>query len=100
MVHEGANVEEVPALMAHLNLVMIHPFRDGNGRMARCLQSLILAAEGVLSPVFMSVEEYLGNNTQDYYRMLAEVCGGTGLNWNTFACAGGGTTLREPNCGR
>ena len=26
--------------MAHLNLVMIHPFRDGNGRMARCLQTL------------------------------------------------------------
>lgn len=99
-VHVGANVEEVPALiaqlvtelnglngdsadapiiraaMAHLNLVMIHPFRDGNGRMARCLHSLVLAAEGVLSPVFMSVEEYLGNHTQDYYRVLAEVGGG------------------------
>jgi Fic family protein len=50
--------------MAHLNLVMIHPFRDGNGRMARCLQSVVLAREGVLSPVFMSVEEYLGRNTQ------------------------------------
>ena len=42
--------------MVHLNLVMIHLFRDGNGRMARCLQSLVLAAEGTLAPVFMSVE--------------------------------------------
>lgn len=28
------------AAMAHLNLVMIHPFSDGNGRMARCLQTV------------------------------------------------------------
>ncbi|MHB1818740.1 MAG: Fic family protein [Streptosporangiaceae bacterium] len=63
----------VLASMAHLNLVMIHPFRDGNGRMARCLQSLVLARGGVLAPVFMSIEEYLGRNTQQYYDVLAEV---------------------------
>jgi Fic family protein len=97
IVHEGAHIDDVPALMAelaayvndsrdeellvkaamaHLNLVMIHPFRDGNGRMARCLQSLVLARNGVLSPVFMSIEEYLGRNTQAYYDVLAEVGGG------------------------
>jgi Fic family protein len=59
--------------MAHLNLAMIHPFRDGNGRMARCLQSLVLARGKVLAPVFMSIEEYLGRNTQSYYDILAEV---------------------------
>jgi len=36
--------DEVPvfirAAMAHLNLAAIHPFRDGNGRMARALQNL------------------------------------------------------------
>jgi len=63
----------VRAGMAHLNLVMIHPFRDGNGRMARCLQSLVLARARVLSPVFVSIEEYLGRNTDDYYRVLAQV---------------------------
>jgi len=94
IVYEGPDVTEVPTLMtelvtvlnedpceaplvsaamAHLNLVMVHPFRDGNGRMARCLQSLILARSGVLSPVFMSIEEYLGRNTQAYYDVLAEV---------------------------
>ncbi|MGH3922627.1 MAG: Fic family protein, partial [Pseudonocardiaceae bacterium] len=67
----------VPACMAHLNLAMIHPFRDGNGRMARCLQSLVLARVKVVSPVFMSVEEYLGHNTQAYYDVLAEVGGGS-----------------------
>lgn len=98
VVHEGPGIDQVPALinefvadlneeraaynsivkagMAHLNLVMIHPFRDGNGRMSRCLQSLVLARGGVLSPMFMSIEEYLGRNTQSYYDVLAEVGGG------------------------
>jgi Fic family protein len=69
----------VRAAMAHLNLVMIHPFRDGNGRMARCLQTLVLARQGILVPEFCSIEEYLGRNPQSYYQILAEV--GTGT-WN------------------
>lgn len=67
----------VKAAMAHLNLVLIHPFRDGNGRMARCLQTLVLAREGVVSPVFSSIEEYLGRNTRSYYDILAEVGAGS-----------------------
>lgn len=63
----------VRAAMAHLNLAMIHPFRDGNGRMARCLQTLVLTREGILVPEFSSIEEYLGANTQAYYGVLAEV---------------------------
>lgn len=63
----------IRAAMAHLNLVMIHPFRDGNGRMARCLQTLVIARDRINAPVFSSVEEYLGRNTQAYYDILAEV---------------------------
>lgn len=66
----------VRAAMAHLNLVLIHPFADGNGRMARALQTLVLAREGILEPPFCSVEEYLGRNTRAYYDVLAEVGGG------------------------
>lgn len=99
IVYEGADIDDVPdlvaelieelndvsdqtpvlirAAMAHLNLVMIHPFRDGNGRMARCLQTLVLAREGVLAPAFCSVEEYLGSNTKAYYGVLAKVGGGS-----------------------
>lgn len=66
----------VKAAMAHLNLVMIHPFADGNGRMARCLQTLVLARGGVLAPPFASIEEYLGRNTRAYYDILADVGGG------------------------
>jgi Fic family protein len=66
----------VKAAMAHLNLTMIHPFNDGNGRMARCLQTLILARDRVIAPVFSSIEEYLGRNTEAYYRVLEEVGAG------------------------
>jgi len=63
----------VRAALAHLNLVMIHPFSAGNGRMARVLQALVLAREGILEPTFSSIEEYLGHNTHDYYAVLEEV---------------------------
>jgi Fic family protein len=63
----------VRAAMAHLNLTMIHPFRDGNGRMARALQTLVLARDGVTSPDFCSIEEWLGRNTMPYYQILADV---------------------------
>jgi len=99
IVYEGPNAEEVPSLieelvgelnegpsstpeiiraaMAHLNFVMIHPHSDGNGRMGRCLQTLVLARAGTVNPVFASIEEYLGRNTGDYYNVLGEV--GAGL---------------------
>lgn len=63
----------VRAAMAHLNLVMIHPYRDGNGRMARALQTMVLAQDVVLEPAFASIEEWLGNNSTDYYDVLAAV---------------------------
>ncbi len=64
---------KVRAAMGHLNLVMIHPFSDGNGRAARVLQTLILAREKFVEPPFCSIEEYLGRFTQEYYDVLAEV---------------------------
>ena len=73
----GLNHDDGPVLvraaMAHLNLVMIHPFRDGNGRMARALQTLVLAKERIVAPVFSSIEEYIGRNTKEYYQVLGEV---------------------------
>lgn len=94
IVYEAPDAESVPVLMdelaaqyngssdvdpvirgamIHLNLAMIHPFKDGNGRMARALQTLAISRHGILSPVFSSIEEWLGRNTTDYYRILAEV---------------------------
>ncbi len=67
----------VRAAMAHLNLVKIHPWVDGNGRMSRSLQTLVIARQRVLAPEFSSIEEWLGmpGNTWDYYKVLREVGG-------------------------
>lgn len=75
-----ARIESSTALaaMAHLNLTMIHPFRDGNGRMSRALQTLVLTRNNVLSPVFCSIEEWLGRNTDAYYKVLGEIGKGKG----------------------
>ena len=92
LAYRGPNADEVPSLvaelvdwlqegdlgapavvraaMAHLNLVSIHPFRDGNGRISRIVQSLVLAREGLISPEFSSIEEYLGAHTPAYYAAL------------------------------
>jgi Fic family protein len=63
----------VRAAMAHLHLVSVHPWADGNGRMSRSLQTLLIAREGVLAPEFSSIEAWLGRpgNTWEYYRSLA-----------------------------
>jgi len=60
------------AAMAHLNLVGIHPWQDGNGRTARALHTLVLARTGELVPEFSSIEEWLGEhiNTVQYYEAL------------------------------
>lgn len=67
----------VKAAMAHLNLTMIHPFSNGNGRMARALQTLVLTTDGLLHPIFSSIEEWLGTNTDEYYNILGETGQGT-----------------------
>jgi len=70
--HTGVNSDPVVrSAMAHLNLVMIHPFRDGNGRMARALATLVLTRSDIGEPEFSSIEEWLGANTDDYYSVLA-----------------------------
>jgi Fic family protein len=66
----------VRGAMAHLNTVSVHPFRDGNGRISRLVQSLVLARDGLLSPEFASIEEYLGDHTREYYAVLQRVQGG------------------------
>ncbi len=69
--------DEVPvftrAAMAHLNLAAIHPFRDANGRMARALQTFVLARDGVSAPPFASIDEYLAVNTDKYYKVMDEI---------------------------
>ena len=59
--------------VAHYEFVRIHPFLDGNGRVARCLATFILFQEGYDIRKFFSLEEYFDSNAAGYYDALQSV---------------------------
>lgn len=58
----------VASALAHVTLAGIHPFRDGNGRTARILASLVMYRGGYRAPQFTSLEEWWGRHPDMYYR--------------------------------
>ena len=59
--------------VVHYELVRIHPFLDGNGRVARALSTLILFLEGYDIRKFFSLEEYFDKEAVGYYDALQSV---------------------------
>lgn len=57
----------------HYELVKIHPFLDGNGRVARAFATLILYKEGYDIRKFFSLEEYFDKDALRYYEALQSV---------------------------
>lgn len=74
---DGSAHVVVRAAMAHLHVVSVHPFEDGNGRVSRIVQSLVLGREGLLAADLASIEQYLGEHTEAYYAALRSVQGGS-----------------------
>jgi Fic family protein len=58
------------AALAHHRLVAIHPFVDGNGRMARLVMNLLLMRQGYPPTVILRA------NRRQYYRVLAQADAG------------------------
>ena len=60
----------VKSCVFHYEFEFIHPFLDGNGRMGRLWQSVILMK---YNPVFeyLPVESLIKENQEEYYRILA-----------------------------
>ena len=59
--------------IVHYELVRIHPFIDGNGRVARALSTLILFQNGYDIRKFFSLEEYFDSDALAYYDSLKSV---------------------------
>lgn len=59
--------------IVHYELARIHPFVDGNGRVARAISTLILFLEGYDIRKFFSLEEYFDSNASRYYEALQSV---------------------------
>ena len=69
--------ERVPPLLIVatfiLDLLCIHPFRDGNGRVSRLATSLLLQSHGFQVARYISLERLVEENKEEYYRVL-ELC--------------------------
>jgi Fic family protein len=59
---EGTHTAEVKAAWLHHRFTQIHPFQDGNGRVARALATLVFLREGLFPLVVRDSDrkEYIG----------------------------------------
>jgi Fic family protein len=64
---QGLGHPAIAAAWIHVAAAAIHPFRDGNGRVARVLASLAMYRGGFTLPEFTSLEEWWGRHLADYY---------------------------------
>jgi len=61
------------AAVAHAQFELIHPFKDGNGRIGRILIPLFLYQKRALSQPMFYLSEYLENHRDEYYQRLKAI---------------------------
>jgi len=76
----------IRAGLAHAYFVLLHPFEDGNGRIARALADMALAEGDGMTYRYYSMSAQLMQRRKEYYQKLEEVSRGTGdltewLSW-------------------
>jgi Fic family protein len=60
----------IRSALAHLWFVTIHPFEDGNGRIARTLSEMLLARSDETPQRFYSMSSQIRSERKDYYHIL------------------------------
>jgi len=67
----------IKAAIAHLWFVIIHPFDDGNGRLARTITEMMLARTENTSFRFYSMSSQIQKEKKDYYTVLEKTTTGS-----------------------
>ncbi len=78
----------IKAGIAHHELVRIHPFVDGNGRLARTLSTFIMLMGGYDIRRFFSLEEYYDKDAVSYYENLQKASAGDLNSWLEYFIRG------------
>jgi Fic family protein len=68
--HSGSDLSLIKAGLAHLWFVTLHPFDDGNGRIARAVGDLFLARADQRSERFYSLSAQIQKERKSYYEIL------------------------------
>lgn len=68
--HSNLALPVLKAILAHLYLLWIHPFGDGNGRVARLVEYQILLSAGVPNPASHLLSNHYNETRSEYYRRL------------------------------
>lgn len=63
----------VQLALLHYQFEAIHPFRDGNGRVGRLVNTLFLVERGLLPSPFLYLSAFFEATRQEYYRRLLAV---------------------------
>lgn len=61
------------AVAVHFYLAYLHPYFDGNGRMARLLHLWVLVQKGYSSALFVPLSEYIQRTKNQYYKAFTLV---------------------------
>ena len=85
----------IRAGITHHELVRIHPFIDGNGRIARVLATLILFLGGYDIRRFFSLEEYYDRDAASYYINLQRASSGDLSSWLEYFTYGGAAEFEK-----
>jgi len=67
----------IKAGLAHLWFVTLHPFDDGNGRIARAIGDMALARADGSAQRFYSLSAQIGRDRKNYYELLEKTQKGT-----------------------
>ncbi len=80
----------IKAILAHVYIVLIHPFGDGNGRTARLVEYQSLLASGVSAVSAGLLSDHYNHTRTHYYRQLDAIAasGGDVLPFLTYAVDG------------